>query len=72
MEKEWKEYHSKTCLSIEDTNELIELCEKLNIEFLCSVFNEKFIDYLEQKNVKRYKLASNCINNLNILKIGRN
>ena len=68
MEKEWKEYHSKTCLGIEDTNELIELCKKLNVEFLCSVFNEKFIDFLEQKNVKRYKLASNCINNLSIIK----
>ena len=58
----------KNMFKHEDTNELIELCEKLNIEFLCSVFNEKFIDYLEQKNVKRYKPASNCINNLNIIK----
>jgi len=61
IEKGWREYHTKTCLSYEEILELISLCKKLKIEFLCSVFNVKFVDFLETQNVSRYKVASNSI-----------
>ncbi len=67
IKQTWQNYHQKTCLSNESIVSLIELCDKLNIEFMCSVFNEHFIDFVENFNVKRYKLASNSIFNKNLL-----
>ena len=39
IKKEWKEYHTKTCLSTKDITELKNFCDNLNIEFMTSVFD---------------------------------
>jgi len=61
IEKTWRDYHEKTCLNTENINKLNDLCNKLNIEFMCSVFDEKLIETLEKIKVKRYKIASSSI-----------
>ena len=40
-------------------------CDKLGIEFLCSVFYPEAVDFLETLGVKRYKLASRTMNREN-------
>lgn len=57
----WFDYNCKTQLSKENVFFLAEECKKNNIEFMASVFDIKFIKWLEDVNVKRYKIASRSI-----------
>ncbi len=50
----YKEYE----LTFEKAREIKEYCDKIGIEFFCSVFYPEAVDFLEKLGVKRYKLAS--------------
>ena len=58
---EWFDYNCKTELTRAEVHELSEFCQKQNIEFMASVFDMERIDWLEELNVKRYKVASRSI-----------
>ena len=58
---EWYEYNCKTELSFEDVEKLDRVCKEEEIEFMASVFDTKRISWLEDLNVKRYKIASRSI-----------
>ncbi|MBS0289679.1 MAG: N-acetylneuraminate synthase family protein [Proteobacteria bacterium] len=57
----WYEYNLATELSKDDLNRLVECCDKAKIEFMASVFDEERIAWLEEAQVKRYKIASRSI-----------
>lgn len=49
---------AKNCqLSIKDVKALMDECEKVGIDFLCSVFDENRVRWCEELGVKRYKIA---------------
>lgn len=57
----WFEYNCKTELSKEDVLYLVEECKRQNIEFLASAFDVERVDWLQELNVRRYKIASRSI-----------
>ena len=64
---EWYEYNCKTELSFEDVEMLDRVCKEEGIEFMASVFDIKRISWLEDLNVKRYKIASRSIHEENLI-----
>ena len=54
---EWYEYNCNTELTFEDIKLLDNVCKDVEIEFMASVFDIKRISWLEDLNVKRYKIA---------------
>lgn len=58
---EWYEYNRKAQLSREDVLWLSGECKKIGIEFMASVFDTERIQWLEEAEVKRYKIASRSI-----------
>ena len=58
----WYEYNCKTELSYNDVKKLKQVCDDNNIEFMASAFDSERVDWLEDINVSRYKLASRSIN----------
>ncbi len=64
----WFEYNCKTQLSQENLVTLNEECKKADIEFMSSVFNFELINWLEELNVERYKVASRSINDNKLIK----
>ena len=65
---DWYEYNCKTELSYVQVQELAEICEKVEIEFMASVFDCIRIGWLEEVGVKRYKLASRSIQEKSLIK----
>jgi len=59
---EWYEYNCKTEIDREELALLAEECQKIDIEFMASVFDTERIAWLEEVGVKRYKIASRSIN----------
>jgi len=57
----WYEYNCKTELSKEDLHILYEECLKCNVEFMASVFDTERVGWLEELEVKHYKIASRSI-----------
>ncbi len=57
----WYEYNLSTELSRDNLKELVAECHRVGIEFMASVFDEERIQWLEEVNVKRYKIASRSI-----------
>ncbi len=57
------ELYKKAELSEEKHIELKEFCDKNKIEFLTSVFNPKYFDFLKNLNLSSIKIASMEINN---------
>lgn len=57
----WYDYNLSTELSKADLSDLAKYSADLDIEFLASVFDVSRIDWLEELNVKRYKIASRSI-----------
>lgn len=55
-------------LSNDGFYELFEYCEKKNILFLCTPFDEKSVDVLEDIGVVGYKIASADLNNHSLIK----
>lgn len=60
-ENEWFDYNCKTELSFEQVKELSLCCKENNIEFMASVFDTDRVEWLEEINVSRYKIASRSI-----------
>lgn len=65
---EWYEYNCKTELSRDQIELLSSECEKVGIEFMSSVFDIERIKWLEDLNVKRYKVASRSIHDDQLIK----
>ena len=63
LNNKWFSYNCKTQLNKDNVFFLAEKCQEANIEFLASAFHPRFVDWLEDINVKRYKLASREIFN---------
>ena len=59
----WYDYNLSTELSKSDLFYLADYSADLNIELLASVFDITRIEWLEELNVKRYKIASRSIHN---------
>ncbi|MDD5069572.1 MAG: N-acetylneuraminate synthase family protein [Candidatus Omnitrophica bacterium] len=57
----WYDYNLKTELSKDQLFMLFEECKKNDIEFMASPFDLERVAWLEDINVKRYKLASRSI-----------
>jgi len=55
-------------LTFEDAKELKEHCDKVGIEFMASAFDVERVRWLEKLGVKRHKLASRSINDLDVVK----
>ena len=58
---DWYEYNCNTELTFEDIKVLDNVCRDVEIEFMASVFDVERIGWLEDLNVKRYKIASRSI-----------
>jgi len=67
VNNEWYDYNCKTQLSKDDIFYLADICKSANIEFLASAFHPRFVEWLEEVNVKRYKLASREIFDDNLI-----
>ena len=63
----WFDYNCKTEISRKDAEDLSEFCKKNNIEFMASVFDVERITWLEDLNVKRYKIASRSIHDRHLI-----
>lgn len=48
----------KSELTFEKVDQIKKICDRLGIEFFCSVFYPEGVEFLEQLKVKRYKIAS--------------
>ena len=57
----WFEYNCRNSLDKDDLYFINEVCKENNIEFMASVFDLERIDWLEEINVSRYKIASRSI-----------
>ena len=63
----WYEYNLKTELSKKNVEMLIEYSDKIGIEFMASVFDEERLSWLEDFDVRRYKIASRSINDKKLI-----
>ena len=64
----WYQDNIKAELKIKDIMELNDTCKKVNIEFMASVFDSKFLKLTEKIKMKRYKIASRSIHDKNLVK----
>ncbi len=55
-------------LTKEETFELAEYCKSIGIEFMASAFDVERVGWLEEIGVKRHKLASRSIRDLDLIK----
>ena len=60
----WKKLYS----SDSEIFTLIKFCKKLNIDFLCSVFDQESLSRIKRYKLKYIKIASSEVNNLELLK----
>mgnify|MGYP001261621882 CR=1 FL=1 len=61
---EWYDYNCSTELSKNQVLDLSNECNKIGIEFGASVFDCERVDWLEEINISRYKIASRSINDI--------
>jgi sialic acid synthase SpsE len=64
---DWYDYNCKTELSKEQLFLLAQECLKNDIEFMASVFDVERVAWLEEINVKRYKIASRSIKDAGLI-----
>tara|TARA_B110001452_G_scaffold31568_1_gene24688 strand:+ start:627 stop:1325 length:699 start_codon:yes stop_codon:yes gene_type:complete len=64
---EWFDYNCKTELSRKQIEELAEECGRVDIEFMASVFDVERVVWLEEVGVKRYKIASRSIRDMDLI-----
>lgn len=64
----WYQDNIKAELKIKDIVELNNICKKVNIEFMASVFDSKFLKLTEEIEMKRYKIASRSIHDKKLVK----
>jgi sialic acid synthase SpsE len=67
-ENPWFDYNCETELSRKNVDHLHNICAKIGIEFLASVFDVERIEWLESLSVKRYKIASRSIKDTALIK----
>ena len=60
-DKPWFSYNCQTQLTKEQLYYIFEICEDVNIEFMASAFDCERVSWLEEINVRRYKIASRSI-----------
>ncbi|KKL56963.1 hypothetical protein LCGC14_2240160 [marine sediment metagenome] len=60
-EHPFKEVLLKSKLTKRMLYELKEMCDRNYIEFMCSVFDVERVGWLEEIRVERYKIASKCV-----------
>lgn len=65
--KPWFEYNCITQLTKEQLNDLSEFSRKVNIEFMASAFDVERVMWLEELGVRRHKVASRSIAQLDLL-----
>ncbi len=63
----WFDYNCATELSRADVEVLSKTCEEVDIEFMASAFDVERVSWLEDMNVKRYKVASRSITDLKLI-----
>lgn len=63
----WFDYNCQTELTRDQLETLKEECDKVNIEFMTSVFDTQRVDWCECMGVRRYKLASRSIHDHNLI-----
>ena len=66
-ETRW-EYFRRTAFSDDQWATLKAACDRAEIEFLCSVFSLEAVDRLEQLGVRRYKIGSGEVTNLELVR----
>jgi N,N'-diacetyllegionaminate synthase len=66
-ETRW-EYFGRTAFTDEQWATLKEACDRAEIEFLCSVFSVEAVERLEQLGVRRYKIGSGEVTNLELVR----
>jgi N,N'-diacetyllegionaminate synthase len=66
-ETRW-EYFDRTAFTDEQWHTLKQACDDAQIEFLCSVFSLEAVDRLEQVGVRRYKIGSGEVSNLELVR----
>jgi N,N'-diacetyllegionaminate synthase len=66
-ETRW-EYFRRTAFSDEQWATLKEACDRAQIEFLCSAFSIEAVERLERLGVRRYKIGSGEVTNLELVR----
>src|SRR5437762_3553034 len=66
-ETRW-EYFQRTAFSDEQWRELKAACDAAGIEFLCSAFSLEALERLEQVGVRRHKIPSGEVTNLELIR----
>ena len=66
-QNQWFDYNCKTELKKHDVYRLYEYCSKVGIEFMASVFDLERLEWLEEIDIKRYKVASRSIHDMSLL-----
>lgn len=66
-ETRW-EYFRRTAFSDEQWTTLKRACDHVEIEFLCSAFSVEAVDRLERLGVRRYKIGSGEVTNLELVR----
>ncbi len=61
------EYWKRTSFTLQQWKDIKKHCEEVGLEFICSPFSNLAIDWLEELNVKCYKIGSGEVNNLLML-----
>jgi len=60
-------YFKRTSFKFKEWKVIKKVCEKNNVEFLCSPFSLKAVDILEKLKVKKYKIPSGELTNIPLL-----
>jgi sialic acid synthase SpsE len=63
----WFDYNCATELKKHDVFRLAEFCSKVGIEFMASVFDLERLEWLEEVGVKRYKIASRSLDEIDLI-----
>lgn len=61
------DYWQRMGFTLEQWKGLKAHCDQLNLDFICSPFSNKAVDWLEEIGVKSYKIGSGEVNNFLIL-----
>lgn len=61
------EYWKRTGFTYEQWRQIKNKCDELDIEFLCTPLSPEAVDFLEDLDVRRYKIASGDLNNLQLI-----
>lgn len=61
------DYWKRMSFTFEQWQMIQQKCEECGLEFLCSPFSNLAVDWLEQLNVRKYKIGSGEVNNFLLL-----